>query len=192
MCRRPSSPSRIGASTSITASIRIGIARAFVANVLHRGVCAGRLDDHPAARQKSLSDAGAHDHSASCRKCCWRCGWSANSPRRRSSRCISTASISAPAPTASSRRRSAISASPPQHMTPAEAALLAGLVKSPSRLAPTRDFDGRRKARPGRARGHGASCTFITARSEARRAGASAAHRRAGQQRLRSITSPTG
>ena len=50
---------------------------------------------------------------ASCRRRCWRCGWSGNSPRRRSSNCISTASISAPAPTASSRRRSAISASPP-------------------------------------------------------------------------------
>ena len=61
---------------------------------------------------------------------------------RRSSSSISTASISAPAPTASRRRRSAISASRRRNVTLAEAALLAGLVKSPSRLAPTRNFDG--------------------------------------------------
>ena len=41
MCRKPSSPSRIAVSTAITASIPIGIVRAFVANVLHRGVSQG-------------------------------------------------------------------------------------------------------------------------------------------------------
>ena len=38
----------------------IGVARAVVANVLHRGVVAGRLDHHPAARQEPVPDAGAH------------------------------------------------------------------------------------------------------------------------------------
>ena len=42
-----------------------------------------------------------------------------------------------------------------RNVTVAEAALLAGLVKSPSRLAPTRNFDGAERARPDRARRHG-------------------------------------
>ena len=37
----------------------------------------------------------------------------------------------------------------------AEAAMLAGLVKSPSRLAPSRNPQRRRASRPGRAHGHG-------------------------------------
>ena len=37
-----------------------GIARALIANVLHRGVSAGRLHHHAAARQKPVPDPGAH------------------------------------------------------------------------------------------------------------------------------------
>ena len=72
---------------------------------------AGRLDADPAARQEPVPDAGAHavPQGAGGRR--WRSGWSANSARRRSSISISTGSISAPAPTASRRRRSAISPS---------------------------------------------------------------------------------
>ena len=40
-----------------------GVARAVGANVLHRGVVAGRLDHHAAARQEPVPDAGAH-HAA--------------------------------------------------------------------------------------------------------------------------------
>ena len=71
---------------------------------------AGRLDPHPAARQEFVPDPGTHGDAQGCRRRCWRSGSSTNSPRRRSSSFISTASISAPAPTASRRRRSAISA----------------------------------------------------------------------------------
>ena len=44
---------------------------------------------------------------------------------------------------------------PARQVKLAEAAMLAGLVKSPSRLAPTRNPDARRAPRPGRARRHG-------------------------------------
>ena len=71
----------------------------------------GGSTHHAAAREEPVSDAGAHARRASSRKSCSRSGSSANSPRRRSSNSISTASISAPAPTASKRPRSAISAS---------------------------------------------------------------------------------
>ena len=68
-------------------------------------------------------------------------------PRTRSSNSISTASISAPAPMASRRRRSDISASRAQFVTLSEAAMLAGLVKAPSRLAPNRNPEAARRAR---------------------------------------------
>ena len=42
-----------------------------------------------------------------------------------------------------------------RNITLAEAAMLAGLVKSPSRLAPTRNFDGAERRAQIRARGHG-------------------------------------
>jgi penicillin-binding protein 1A len=84
---------------------------------------------------------------ASCRRSSSRSGWSASIPRTRSSSSISTASISAPAPTASRPPRSAISASPRKNVTLAEAAMLAGLVKSPSRLAPNRNPEAPRSAR---------------------------------------------
>ena len=76
-------------------------------------------------------------------------------------------------------------------ITLAEAALLAGLVKSPSRLAPTRNFDGAEQ----RAKIVLAAMTelsFISAANERARARASAAHRRAAPATARSITSPTG
>ena len=56
--------------------------------------------------------------------------------KRRSSRNTSTPSISARATTASRRRRAATSASRPPISTPADAALLAALVRSPSTDAP--------------------------------------------------------
>ena len=51
-------------------------------DVLQRGACAGRLDHHPAARQESVPDPGAHACRASCRSWCWRSGSSTNSARR--------------------------------------------------------------------------------------------------------------
>jgi penicillin-binding protein 1A len=56
----------------------IGIARAAVANVLHRGVSQGgsTLTQQLA---KNLFLTQERTLSASCRRWCWRCGWSANS-----------------------------------------------------------------------------------------------------------------
>ena len=70
----------------------------------------GRQHDHPAARQEPVPDAGAQPRPENPAKRCWRCGSSTASPRTRSSKSISTASISAPAPMASMPRRTAISA----------------------------------------------------------------------------------
>ena len=116
---------------------------------------AGRLDADPAARQEPVPDPGAHHRAQAAGSRSWRSGWSASIPRTRFSSSISTASISAPAPMASRRRRSAISASPRKNVTVAEAAMLAGLVKSPSRLAPNRNPEGAEAARADRARGDG-------------------------------------
>ena len=89
-----------------------GVARAVVANVLHRGVVAGRLDHHAAARQEPVPDAGAHHAAQAAGGDPRGLARAQISPRTRSSISISTASISAPAPMASRPRRSAISASP--------------------------------------------------------------------------------
>ena len=72
---------------------------------------------------------------------------------------------------------------PARTITLAEAAMLAGLVKSPSRLAPTRNFDGAEK-RAKSVLAAMAELNFINTRNETHGAGASAAHRRASQQRL--------
>ena len=123
----------------------IGIARAVVANIAAPRRVAGRLDADPAARQEPVPDAGAHARAQGAGGGAGALAGAQIQQGRRSSSSISTASISAPAPTASRRRRSAISASPRRKLTLAEAAMLAGLVKSPSRLAPTRNPDGAEK-----------------------------------------------
>ena len=74
-----------------------------------------------------------------------RRGSSARSRRTRSSSSISTRCTSATACTASKRPRAATSGSTPSELTSPEAALLAGLVKSPSSYAPTVSM---RRARP--------------------------------------------
>ena len=108
---RPSSPSRTGASTSITASIRsASAARADRQRPAPRRR-AGRLDASRSSSPKICSSRRSARSRASCRKRCSRSGSSTNSPRRRFSSSISTASTSAPAPMASKRLRNAISAS---------------------------------------------------------------------------------
>ena len=114
ICPRPSSPSRTGASTTISASIRSAFRARVVARRRRRRRHAGRLDADPAARQEPVPDAGAHARRASSRRRSWRSGSSANIRRTRSSNSISTASISAPAPMASRRRRGNISARAPR------------------------------------------------------------------------------
>ena len=68
--------------------------------------------------------------------------------RTRSSRAICRTSISATTSTACAPPRSIISAATPEKLTIGQAAMLAGLVKAPSRLAPTGNLEGR--ARRGR------------------------------------------
>ena len=110
ICPRPSSPSRTAASIRIGASIRMGIGRALLRNVAGTRRHAGRLDADPAARQESVPDAGAHDLAQDPGGDPRALARAQISPRTRFSNSISTASISAPAPMASRRRRSAISA----------------------------------------------------------------------------------
>ena len=116
-----------------------GIVRAVIANVLHHGVAQGG-STITQQLAKNLFLTPERHLMRKLQETVLALWLERKFTKRRSSNCISTASISAPAPMASSRRRSAISASRPPDK-PAEAALLAGLVKSPSRLAPTADFD---------------------------------------------------
>ena len=120
-----------------------------------------RLDDHASNSRRIVSDAGAHALAQAAGSSCLRSGSSASSARRRFSSSTSTGSISAPAPMVSRPRRSVISASPRAQVKIAEAAMLAGLVKSPSRLAPSRNPDGAETPRADRADGHG-RLGFIT------------------------------
>ncbi len=121
----------------------IGIARAAVANVMHRGVSQGGstltqqlaknlflTQERTMQRKLQEVDAGALAGAQAFQ-----------GPR--SSNSISTASISAPAPTASKPRRSAISANRRKNVTRRRSGD-AGRArsKSPSRLAPNRNSDG--------------------------------------------------
>ena len=99
-----------------------------------------------------------------------RCGSSGASPRTRSSSFISIGSISAAEPTGWRLRRAAISASSSRSVTLPQAALLAGLLKAPSRYC----ADAQRRAGK-RPRGCGAGehgATPDTCRSGKRRAAA--------------------
>ena len=132
-----------------------GIARAALANVLHRGVGAGRLDHHAATGEESLSDAGAHDPPQAA-------GGDAGAlagaqilqdadPRTLSQpRLFRLRRLRHRAGLAALFRqiREAASRSPKPRCSP-------GWCKSPSRLAPTRNFDGAEKRAQDRARRHG-------------------------------------
>ena len=119
----------------------IGIARAVVANVLHRGVSQGG-STITQQLAKNLFLTQERTFTRKLQELVLALWLERKFTKTRSSSSISTASISAPAPTASRPRRSAISASLRGKLTVAEAAMLAGLVRSPSRLAPTRNPNG--------------------------------------------------
>ena len=131
----------------------VRVAGAALNNVRRGPGRAGRQHDHPAAGPAELPDARqdatpqAEGDRRSPR------GSRASSPRTRSSSCISTRSTSATASTASRRRRSATSASTAAELDVAEAALLAGLVKSPSAYAPTVSLERARRPAQRRAPG---------------------------------------
>ena len=79
-----------------------------------------------------------------------------------------------------------------RQVTVAEAAMLAGLVKSPSRLAPTRNFDAARATARRSCSPQWASTASSPPPTMKFALAASAGDRRASGDRLGAITSPTG
>ena len=93
---------------------------------------------------------------------CWRWRSNGSSPRSRSSSSTSTRSISAAVPTASIPPAANSSAIPRRELSLGEAAIIAGLVKAPSRYSPTADVDaavGRANVVIGQMRKYGAIAT---------------------------------
>ena len=120
----------------------IGIARAAVTNVLHRGVSQGgsTLTQQLA---KNLFLTQERTLPRKLQEVVLALWLERKHLQDRDPRALSQPRLfRRPAPTASRPRRSAISASRRSNVTLAEAAMLAGLVKSPSRLAPNRNPDG--------------------------------------------------
>ena len=111
----------------------------------------GRQHDHPAARAPHVPVAGAHAAAQDPGGACSRSGSSASSRKEE-------ILVALPEHGLFRRRRlwrrcrgaSATSASAPKELSLAEAAMLAGLVRAPSQLAPTRNLG--RRARAGRDR----------------------------------------
>ena len=146
-CRRRSSPSRTAASIRIAASIRSGIARAVVANVLRRGVSQGGST----ITQQLAKNLFLTQERTVTRKlqevvlALWL--------EHKFSKDADPRTLSQPRlfRRRRLRRRGAAQryfGKSARQVTLAEAAMLAGLVKSPSRLAPTRNPDGaERRAR---------------------------------------------
>ena len=141
---RPSSPSRIGASTTITASIPCGIGRAAVANILHRGVSQGgsTITQQLAKNLFLTQERTIHRKLQEALLALWL-------ERKFSKTQILELYLNrvyfgsgAYGIEQASQRYFGKSA---KQISLAEAALLAGLVRSPSRLAPTRNFDGAEK-----------------------------------------------
>ena len=89
----------------------LGMVRAAVTNLREGRHRAGRLDPDAAVGQEPLTSAPTAPSRASSRSSRWRCGSSRGCRKPTSSSSISIASISAAAPTASTRRRGAISGS---------------------------------------------------------------------------------
>ena len=167
----------------------LGIGRALLRNVIGTRRHAGRLDAHPAARQESVPDAGAHDLAQDPGGDPRPLARAQISPRTRSSNSISIASISAPAPMASRRRPQRYFGHSAKTATLSEAAVLAGLMKAPSKLAPDRNPEGRDRARRAGHHRHGAGRLHLRQgrQGRARRAGPRA---KGNRRAARSITPP--
>ena len=119
----------------------MGIVRAAVANVMHRGVSQGgsTLTQQLA---KNIFLTQERTMSASCRRSSSRCGWSTNTPRTEILELYLNRvyfGSGAYGVEAAAQKYFGKSA---HNVTLAEAAMLAGLVKSPSRLAPNRNPEG--------------------------------------------------
>ena len=158
MCPRPSSPSRTAASIRITASIRSGIARALVADVLRRGASQGG-STITQQLAKNLFLTQERTVSRKLQEIVLAL-WLEHK--------FSKAQIlelylnrvyfgsGAYGVEAAAQRYFGKSA---RHLTLAEAAMLAGLVQSPSRLAPSHNPDGAERRAARRARRHGGAET---------------------------------
>ena len=141
MCRRPSSPSRTGASTSITASIPGASARALIANILHRGVAQGgsTITQQLAKNLFLTQERTIHRKLQEAMLAIWL--------ERKFTKTqilelyLNRVYFGSGAYGIEQAAQRYFGKSARQLSLP-EAAMLAGLVKSPSRLAPTRNFDG--------------------------------------------------
>ena len=166
----------------------IGIFRAIVRDILRRGASQGgsTLTQQLA---KNLFLTQQRTLSRKVQEAMLALWLEHNTRRSRFSSSISTASISAPALTASRARRSAIFGKSARKLTLAEAAMLAGLVQSPSRLAPQPQSRRRRAPRRRRAQRYaGAENDLGRCRESgagASGAGGAAVRRRLGQLRRR-------
>ena len=100
---------------------------------------AGRLDDHAAVREERVHERRTHASDASCKRRSSPASSIASSTRTRS--CIATCrrSTSGAAPTASAQPRRRTSASRSASSGLSEAALLAGVIPSPSKYSPLVD-----------------------------------------------------
>ena len=182
MCRTPSSPSRTAASIRITASIRWGIARAAGRRHAAPRRLARRLDHHPAARQESVPDPGTHRVAQAAGD---RAGALARAQIHQDadSRALSQPRLFRLRRLWRRRRGAALFRQIGAAIDAAEAAMLAGLVQSPSRLAPSHNPDGAAAPRRGGDRRHGGA-ENDHARCRQARAGASGARGAAGRRRL--------
>ena len=153
----------------------------------------GGSHHHPAAGQEPVPDAGAHappqDPGGAAGGVAGDELLQGPDPRPP----ISTGSISAPAPTASTPRRGAYFGVPATEVNLEQAAMLAGLLKAPSRYAPDRDPERGAAARPTSCSSAMVDAGFITDKDAAGTPTTSRRCRRAGRAAARAAaTSPIG
>ena len=136
--RGPALPHRI------SASIRSASPAASGCGITERPLARRAARPSPSSSPATSSSPTTAPSPASCARRSWRSRSNGASPRTRSSSSISTGSISAAAPTASTPPRGASSATARPSSRIPEAAIIAGLVKAPSNYSPTADAEAAR------------------------------------------------
>ena len=167
-----SSPPRTGASSSTGALDPVGPGARGLRQPARRPRRAGRLDADPAAGQEPVPRAPSARSARKLEELVLALWLEVRLASATSSSSISTASTSAAAPTASRRRRGASSASRRSELTLAEAAVLAGLLKAPSKFSPASNpavARGRARTRAGQDGGSGPAVRRRKPRRPARR-----------------------